>query len=188
MISPQAQTFWDTMRSAPQQISLPLPARRAAGELAETATSEPSGVKYVGDNGSGGLWALPSTGRGETACLSQLFLAGDSSGGGLAAAVALAAIDAELPALAGVVALSPWADLTCSSGTMMTSRTHDIAATREGLLEMAQWYLKGADPGRQDRSASRPVMKDRDPSQSSWMRALPTVPGPGPFLFYGVPD
>jgi epsilon-lactone hydrolase len=209
MISPQAKAFWDALRSAPQQIGLALPERRAAGELAETATSDPSGIEYVKDKESGGLWALPSPGRGETACLyffgggyvlgspasrrktaghiaaasgipvlvtdyrrapestfpapvddgldavrrllaggqhaSKLFIAGDSSGGGLAVAVALAAIDAQLPRLAGVIALSPWADLTCSSRTM-SSQTQDIEVTREGLVEMAGWYLKGADP------------------------------------------
>jgi acetyl esterase/lipase len=232
MISSQAQQFWAEVRTAPQQISLPLPQRRAAGELAETATSEPVGVTFLEDGGSGGLWALPPGGRGPKATLyffgggyvlgspasrrktaghiaaasdvavlvpnyrrapenkypapvedgleairrliaagqdpTKLVLAGDSSGGGLAVAVALAVLDAKLPPMAGIVALSPWADLTCSSDTMMT-QTQDIEATREGLLEMASWYLDGADP--QSRYAS-PACADLD-----WLPPLLCVVG-----------
>jgi monoterpene epsilon-lactone hydrolase len=46
----------------------------------------------------------------------------------------------------GIVALSPWADLTCSGDSMTTRAAIDIECTRAGLLEMAGWYMNGADP------------------------------------------
>jgi acetyl esterase/lipase len=52
---------------------------------------------------------------------SKIVFAGDSAGGGLALSTALALRDRHLPMCAGIVALSPWADLTCSSDSI-TSR------------------------------------------------------------------
>ncbi len=62
---------------------------------------------------------------------SKTILAGDSAGAGLAVSTAIALRDRHLPMCAGIVAVSPWADLTCSGA---------------GLLEMADWYMSGADP------------------------------------------
>jgi acetyl esterase/lipase len=73
-------------------------------------------------------------------------IVGDSAGGGLALAAAIAARDQGLPTLAGVVALSPWADLTCSGETMSLQAGRDIECSREGLCEMARWYLGAGDP------------------------------------------
>jgi monoterpene epsilon-lactone hydrolase len=72
-------------------------------------------------------------------------VAGDSSGGGLAVSTVIAVRDRGLPMAAGVVALSPWADLTCSGESMKSRAAADLECTRTGLLEMAGWYLHGAD-------------------------------------------
>ena len=53
---------------------------------------------------------------------SKTVMAGDSASGGLAVSTAIALRDRHLPMCAGIVALSPWADLTCT-GETMTSRT-----------------------------------------------------------------
>ncbi len=53
----------------------------------------------------------------------RLVLAGDSAGGGLAVATAVAVRDAGLPAPAGIVGLSPWVDLT-GSGESITANDH----------------------------------------------------------------
>jgi acetyl esterase/lipase len=66
------------------------------------------------------------------------------AGGGLALATAIACRNRRLPGPAGVVALSPWADVTCSGATMTSQVGRDLECTREGLLEMAGWYLRGA--------------------------------------------
>ena len=77
---------------------------------------------------------------------SRLVVAGDSAGGGLALATLLAARDRGLPMPAGVVALSPWVDLTCGGDSMDDRPQADLECARAGLLEMAAWYLAGADP------------------------------------------
>jgi acetyl esterase/lipase len=73
-------------------------------------------------------------------------LAGDSAGGGLAVSAAIALRDRHLPMCAGIVALSPWADLTCSGESITSRAAVDIECTCAGLLEMAGWYMNGADP------------------------------------------
>lgn len=75
-----------------------------------------------------------------------LVLAGDSAGGGLvfATALALSAADEDLPA--ALVALSPWADLTQSSAAFEAMRDRDPSVTKSGLDDMADAYLAGIDP------------------------------------------
>jgi acetyl esterase/lipase len=80
------------------------------------------------------------------AAAERAVIVGDSAGGGLAVATALALRDARDPRPAGVVAMSPWADLACTGRTMETQKDVDCEATRPGLLEMAGWYLAGKDP------------------------------------------
>jgi monoterpene epsilon-lactone hydrolase len=68
-------------------------------------------------------------------------IVGDSAGGGLALATAIALRDRGISLPAGIVTLSAWADLTCSGETMTTQASRDIECSRAGLLEMAGWYL-----------------------------------------------
>ena len=75
----------------------------------------------------------------------RVVIAGDSAGGGLAVALMLSLREHRLPMPAGCVALSPWADLACTGESMTTRAAVDCMVTREGLLEMAAWYLDGAD-------------------------------------------
>lgn len=77
---------------------------------------------------------------------SKIVIAGDSAGGGLAVSTAIALRDRSLPKCAGIVALSPWADLTCSGESMTSRSAADIECTRAGLLKIAGWYMNGADP------------------------------------------
>jgi len=77
---------------------------------------------------------------------SKTVVAGDSAGGGLAVSAAIALRDRGLPMCGGIVAISPWADLICSGESMTSRATVDIECTRAGLLEMAGWYMNGADP------------------------------------------
>lgn len=51
---------------------------------------------------------------------------GDSAGGGLAVALAVAARDEGLPLPAGVACMSPWADLTASGASVVTNDHNDI--------------------------------------------------------------
>jgi len=78
---------------------------------------------------------------------SRIVVAGDSAGGGLAVAMQVAARDTGLPMPAGAVAISPWADLSCSGGSMTTKAAQDPSVTRDGLLRLAGHYLRGTPPG-----------------------------------------
>ena len=79
--------------------------------------------------------------------LKQAVIVGDSAGGGLALACGLALRDRGAGALpAGIAALSPWADLTCSGESMSENAANDIECTRAGLLDMARSYLGDHDP------------------------------------------
>ena len=88
---------------------------------------------------------------------SKTVMAGDSAGGGLAVSTAIALRDRHLPMCAGIVALSPWADLTCTGETMTSRAAVDIECTRAGLLEMAGQYLNGTDPAQ---PSALPVFAD----------------------------
>src|SRR5215207_3151249 len=174
VISSQARRFWASLEQAPRQIDLPLAQRRAAGEHAEDAATEPVGVRFSPAPEVGGLWAEPDDARPRAALLylfgggyilgspasrrktaghlalasrapvlvpnyrlapehpypaavddavaawqwllttgvppDRAVIAGDSAGGGLAMAAAIACRDRNLPLPAGIVALSPWAD------------------------------------------------------------------------------
>jgi acetyl esterase/lipase len=68
-------------------------------------------------------------------------VAGDSAGGGMAAAVALAAE----PKPAKAVLLSPWVDLTVRN-LAFTSRTGDQFFPKESAAEAACQYLQGHSP------------------------------------------
>jgi salicylate hydroxylase len=74
----------------------------------------------------------------------RVVLSGDSSGGGLALALAMRARDLELPSPAGVVALCPWADLKVAGATVDTAV--EPLCTRAFLTNMAANYLQTHDP------------------------------------------
>jgi hypothetical protein len=53
--SSQATRFWSEIKEASHMIALPLFERRAAGEHAEDATTEPPGVRFAAAPEVGGL-------------------------------------------------------------------------------------------------------------------------------------
>lgn len=76
----------------------------------------------------------------------RIALAGDSAGGGLAAAALLAVRAQGLPPPAAGVCLSPWFDLALSGETMSTKVDVDPMCKPSLLAMMAAAYLAGADP------------------------------------------
>lgn len=74
-----------------------------------------------------------------------IVIAGDSAGGGLAAATLLALRDAGDPLPAAAVLLSPWLDLACTGASMKANAAADPILSRERLLRWAAHYLNGAD-------------------------------------------
>lgn len=75
----------------------------------------------------------------------QLIVGGDSAGGGLALALALALKTEGLPQPAGFFVISPWADLTQSGATYRTKADTDPMISKAGLDAMALAYLGGLD-------------------------------------------
>ncbi len=76
----------------------------------------------------------------------QVILAGDGSGGGLAFAVLHAARNANLPMPAGCVAMSPWADLSLSGWSVLQNAKTDNVLNWELLFVSARHYLKKTNP------------------------------------------
>jgi epsilon-lactone hydrolase len=76
----------------------------------------------------------------------SLSVLGDSAGGNLALAVAVAARDGGLPLPVRVAMISPFADLTFSGPSLEQRRDSDPYVTRALLESMAADYLGGSDP------------------------------------------
>jgi monoterpene epsilon-lactone hydrolase len=74
----------------------------------------------------------------------RVALIGDSAGGGLALATALAARDTGLPSPGALVLISPWVDLTLGGETMDTKAGDDAMLTRAWLADCARLYAGGA--------------------------------------------
>lgn len=70
---------------------------------------------------------------------------GDSAGGGLSFATALAARDQGLPAPACIVAASPWVDMTASSSSYEFLDAADPIVSRQDIVWHSGRYLAGAD-------------------------------------------
>ncbi|MCI6886585.1 MAG: alpha/beta hydrolase [Lachnospiraceae bacterium] len=77
----------------------------------------------------------------------KIVIAGDSAGGGLALALVLYLRDHEIPLPAGVIAMSPWTDLTCSGESYETNFDRDpqFGGTKDNMLYHSS-YIGEADP------------------------------------------
>jgi len=89
--------------------------------------------------------------RGTGYAARDILLAGDSAGGGLALAL-LAGVLAQDERPAGLVAFSPWCDLTLSGASIRANRARDVIIPAGRMQEAVDQYLAGADPA--DRRAS----------------------------------
>jgi len=78
--------------------------------------------------------------------------AGDSAGGGLSVACAVAARDAGLPLPAGLHLISPWVNLTNASPAYAAKAETDFIITQQGIDEFAEGYMGAGD--RRDPKAS----------------------------------
>lgn len=92
----------------------------------------------------------------------SVVLAGDSAGGNIALATAMRLRDRAQPSPSGIVAISPWVDLTCSGESMESNANARHLAQRQGLLNSASTYLDGVIP---DSPEASPLYGD--------LRALP---------------
>jgi epsilon-lactone hydrolase len=76
---------------------------------------------------------------------SQVVIGGDSAGGGITAAVLLAARGRSLPLPAGGVCLSPWVDLTNSAASYRTHARSDPSFSKASAENYAAQYLPHGD-------------------------------------------
>lgn len=76
----------------------------------------------------------------------QIVVTGDSAGGGLALALALAARDAGLPLPAGLILFSPWTDLAGTGDSLKTNAKRDNLLLADRMEQVSALYLAGADP------------------------------------------
>ena len=88
--------------------------------------------------------------------------AGDSAGGGLSVACAVAARDAGLPLPAGLHLISPWVNLTNASPAYAAKAETDFIITQQGIDEFAEGYMGAGDR--------------RDPKASSLLANLAGLP------------
>ncbi len=72
-------------------------------------------------------------------------IAGDSAGGGLAAALTLACVPSSRPLPAGVLLISPWVDLSVDASTYSSRAATDQLFSEESAREAADSYLQGFD-------------------------------------------
>ena len=76
---------------------------------------------------------------------SDIVFAGESAGGGLAAATLVNARDHGLPLPAAAFVMSPYADLTLAGPTMQTKGQVDVLMSRENLQSRVGDYTSGQD-------------------------------------------
>jgi monoterpene epsilon-lactone hydrolase len=95
----------------------------------------------LGDAVEGYRWLVDNTPDSR-----QLFVAGDSAGGGLTLGLLLRLRDDGQPLPAAAVALSPWTDLALTGASLKTNAAADPMLNVEDLPGLAKLYLGGADP------------------------------------------
>ncbi|MGY2734667.1 alpha/beta hydrolase [Sphingomonas sp. UYP23] len=80
---------------------------------------------------------------------SQIAIAGDSAGGGLALATAArmtrAAVDEGVLKPCAIAVMSPWTDLTVTGNSVMSRGDHDPLLNRTVLIQAATLYLRSAE-------------------------------------------
>jgi cation diffusion facilitator CzcD-associated flavoprotein CzcO/acetyl esterase/lipase len=75
----------------------------------------------------------------------QILLGGDSAGGGLALALAMALRDRRVPGPAAVALLCPWLDLTCEASRRRAGAPRPTLCTAQTLDRWAELYAGGHD-------------------------------------------
>lgn len=75
----------------------------------------------------------------------KIVLAGDSAGGGLTLATALALRDRGIALPAALICIAPWVDLTCSGNSMASCAQRERVLSPAGLAIDARLYAGGED-------------------------------------------
>ncbi|SRR5579871_2051771 len=76
----------------------------------------------------------------------ELFVVGDSAGGGLTLGLLIKLRDEGRPLPGAAIAMSPWTDLALTGRSLVANAAADPMLNAEQLPVLAQLYLAGADP------------------------------------------
>ena len=76
----------------------------------------------------------------------KMALAGDSAGGGLAIATAIALRETRVDLPAAIAYISPWTDLAVTGESIMSRAALDPMCHKRGIQRLAELYLAGQDP------------------------------------------
>ncbi|GAB4492674.1 MAG: alpha/beta hydrolase [Anaerolineales bacterium] len=131
--SPQSYQRFCAQVADRLQLPLLLPDYRLAPENPFPAALEDALAAY--------RWLLAQGWRAE-----NIFLGGDSAGGGLALAAALALRDSGEALPAALLCLSPWTDLTCGGETHQSKARQEVLLSSATLREWGARYSGGENP------------------------------------------
>ena len=90
----------------------------------------------------------------------QIVLCGESAGGGLIYALCLKLKEQEIELPAGLIAISPWSDLTASGASYQHNRARDPSMTAERLSYYARLYVPENSPCALDNPFVSPLFGD----------------------------
>jgi acetyl esterase/lipase len=76
----------------------------------------------------------------------NIYIAGDSAGGGLSTALALYLRDNNLPLPGCVTLMSPFLDVLCKGKSWKTNKDRDQLFSRDDISQLVRHYYKNADP------------------------------------------
>ncbi len=92
---------------------------------------------------------------------SDILLCGESAGGGLCYALCQKLRDKGRTVPAGIIAISPWTDMTASGASYVTNEKRDPSMTKERLKYFADCYLYGMEAGdKEKRPRTNPDAED----------------------------
>ncbi len=103
-----------------------------------------------------------------------VMLAGESAGGGLCYALALKLRDIGLPMPAGIIAISPWCDLTLSGESYASNKEKDPSLSKEKLKFFADCYIGAVKDTKFDPKKDEPIyqMGGEDMKKSPFVSPL----------------
>lgn len=98
----------------------------------------------------------------------EILLAGESAGGGLCYSLCLKLREAGRKMPAGIIAISPWTDLTASGKSYEENKRNDLSMKIGRLTRFADRYIYGKDTpngNKEFRSTEEDILKDKELKQ-----------------------
>ena len=106
----------------------------------------------------------------------HILLCGESAGGGLCYSLCQTLRNKNHSLPAGIIAVSPWVDLSCSGTTYETNKHEDPSMTIERLNEFANCYIGKHSPKKDTTENINPVAETNNPLVSPLFDSLDKMP------------